>query len=289
VLLDYAGLLLGFAVLAAVFGLVEQRSRARGAPPWWRRRDVATDLAWWATVPLVARVVGALVLVAVAAAVVPASGRSVASLREEVAAGRFPDLGVLGLGPTLRAWPFAVQLVVGLLVSDLVGYGTHRLFHRRPLWSFHAVHHSSPRLDWVSAVRVHPLNEVLSRAALGSTLLLVGFDPRVFAVVAPLLTAYALLLHADVGWTYGPLRFVVASPAFHRWHHAADREAWGKNFAGLFSFVDVLFGTFHCPRDSRPRAIGAPSTRVPARFLAQLAYPVRRARPGERLAAEAAS
>ena len=35
----------------------------------------------------------------------------------------------------------------------------HRLLHRPLLWRFHAVHHSSTQVDWLSAVRVHPVND----------------------------------------------------------------------------------------------------------------------------------
>lgn len=282
------GIVVGFAVLAALFAVLEGRFRTRDRMPWWRRKDVRTDLAWWVATPFLSRATTLVAVAATVGVVVLATGRSVASIRAETAAGGFPDLGVLGLGPTLRAWPLAAQLFVGLLLVDLLGYGLHRAFHRRPLWPFHAVHHSSPRLDWLSSTRVHPLNELVTKAVEGSTLLLAGFDPRVFAVVTPFLTVYAILLHADVRWDFGPLRRVVASPVFHRWHHAADREAWDKNFAGLFAFWDVLFRTYHCPAGRLPEALGAPTEPVPGRFLAQLVHPFRRTPPGERLAADAA-
>lgn len=286
--LSPVGIVVGFAVLSTLFAVLEGLFRTRERRPWWRRKDVRTDLAWWVATPFLSRAMTLVALVVTVGIVVLSTGRSVASIRAETDAGGFPDLGVLGLGPTLRAWPLGVQVLVGLLLVDLLGYAMHRAFHRRPLWPLHAVHHSSPRLDWLSSIRVHPLNEVLTKTVEGSTLLLVGFDPRVFAVVTPLLTVYAILLHADVRWDFGPLRRVVASPLFHRWHHAADREAWDKNFAGLFAFWDVLFGTYHLPVGRLPEALGAPSEPVPARFLAQLVYPFRRAKPGERLAADAA-
>ena len=281
------GFAVGFLVLSAIFAVLEGRFGAHARTPWWRRPDRGTDLAWWVATPLLTRATTFLALAAVVVVFVVATGRTVAALRAELAAGGFPDLGVLGLGPTLRAWPLAVQVLAGLLVVDLLGYALHRGFHRRPLWPLHAVHHSSPRLDWLSSIRVHPLNQVLTKVVEGATLLLVGFDPRVFAIVTPFLTFYALLLHADVPWAFGPLRRVIASPRFHRWHHAADREAWGKNFAGLFAFWDILFGTYHLPVGVEPRALGAPTEPVPGRFVAQLAYPFRRAKAGERLAHDA--
>lgn len=277
--LSVLALLIGLAVLALVFGLVERR--ARGGP-WFaalRRPGRGTDLLWWVSGPFVSgpltRVgVGVVLLLGVALL-----GGSPAHWQREIAAGRFPDPSPFGLGALLRSLPFGVELLLGLFVADLLGYAQHRLFHRGRLWRFHAVHHASERLDWLAAARVHPVNELLGRLLQAVPLLLLGFDPRVFAVVAPLLTLYAVLLHADVRWTYGPLRYVIASPVFHRWHHSADREALDRNFAGFFPVIDLAFGTFHMPAGRLPERLGVRGERVPGGFLAQLAWPFRRAAP----------
>ncbi len=121
------------------------------------------------------------------------------------------------------------------------------------------------------------------------SLLLLGFDPLVFAVVAPVTTLYAILLHADVPWTFGPLRHVLASPVFHRWHHSSEPEARDKNFAGFLPLWDHLFGTFYMPAVDRPIAVGTPNDPVPAGFWKQLVYRFRKARAGERLAGRVAA
>ena len=264
---------LALAVLGVGFGLVERYLGRRGGPPWFRREGTATDLAYWFFTPLVARTITRIGVLVAACVVIAISGSSISAVRAEVAAGRYPDLSIFGLGSALRSWPIGWQIAAGFLVADFVGYGWHRAFHRRSLWPFHAVHHSSTRLDWLSSVRVHPVNDVVTRVGQSIPILLLGFDPRVFLLFAPFTTLYALLLHADVGWTYGPFRHVLASPAFHRWHHAADREAVNTNFAGLFPVFDVLFGTFRMPVGERPKALGIAGNPVPARFLASLAWP----------------
>ena len=68
------------------------------------------------------------------------------------------------------------------------------------------------------------------------------------AAYVPFLTVYALFLHANVGWSFGPLRYFIASPTFHRWHHTTQAEGLDTKFAGLFPFWDLLFGTFHMRR-----------------------------------------
>ena len=54
--------------------------------------------------------------------------------------------------------------------------------------------------------------------------------------------------HANLDWTFGPLRYVIASPVFHRWHHSADAASRETNYAPMFPVWDLMFGTFHMPR-----------------------------------------
>lgn len=272
------GILLALLALGVGFGLLERRFGPRPRRPWWKRPGTRTDVAWWMLAPLVTRTITRVVVVAGLVLAVLLAHGDVATLKAELAAGRLPDVSPLGLGARLRTWPFAVQLLVGLFVADLGGYASHRAFHGRRLWRFHAVHHSSERLDWLASVRVHPVNEILGRPIAALPLLLLGFEPAVFVLVAPFTTLYALLLHADVTWDFGPLRRVIASPAFHRWHHAADREARDRNFAGLFPVIDLAFGTFHLPKGRLPERLGVVGEPVPAGILAQLAWPFRRRR-----------
>src|SRR4030095_8565844 len=97
-----------------------------------------------------------------------------------------------------------------------------------------------------------------------------------FASVLPCLAVMALLLHADVSWSFGPLRYVIASPRFHRWHHTTEEEGLDKNFAGLFPFLDLIFGTFYMPPGREPFRFGVLHDDVPVGLAGQLAYPFRR-------------
>ena len=81
------------------------------------------------------------------------------------------------------------------------------------------------------------------------------------------------LVHANLNWTFGPFRYVLASPVFHRWHHSNDPAVRDKNFAPTFPVLDVLFGTFHMPPGRLPSGYGAEG--VPDSFLRQMAYPFR--------------
>ena len=69
-----------------------------------------------------------------------------------------------------------------------------------------------------------------------------------------------------------PLRHVLVSPEFHHWHHSSETAARDKNFAGLFSFYDVLFGSAYLPTGQHPKAFGVDHP-MPSSYLALLAYP----------------
>jgi sterol desaturase/sphingolipid hydroxylase (fatty acid hydroxylase superfamily) len=281
------GLAVAFVLLGALFALLESRFARAPAPLFFRRRDFRTDLAYWLFTPLVARSFTRVVVGVAVLAAVLASGGTVEALRADLAAGRVPELGWALGRETLRSLPFALQLALGLAVADFISYWMHRAFHAHPLWGLHAIHHSPPRLDWLSSVRLHPLNQAAMTVAQALPLLWLGFDPRVFAAVAPLLTFYAIFVHANVRFDFGPLRWLVATPRFHGWHHTSEAEGRDKNFAGLLPVWDLLFATYHMPAGRVPTEFGAGEEPVPAGIWRQLAYPWRRARAGDVLARDA--
>ena len=174
-----------------------------------------------------------------------------------------------------RGWlahlPALVQAGLIIVIVDVLQYWLHRAFHTKWLWPFHAVHHSPKDLDWTATWRIHPVNFVLYDTLAGVVTLLLGFSPLAFVIVAPFNFFTAALVHANLNWTFGPLRFVFASPVFHRWHHASDPAIHDKNFAPTFPVLDLMFGTFHMPKGQLPEAYGAEG--VPEDVLGQLAHP----------------
>lgn len=260
------GLFAVLLVLSALFRLVEAGFAANASQPKLRgRRGLRTDLAYWFMTPFLTRSVSqvglALILVAI-------YRRDVAGIQQMLAERQ----------TLLTAQPAALQALEMLLVGDLIGYLVHRAFHRGRLWRFHAIHHSSKDLDWLSSVRVHPVNTSLARWIQAGVLLLLGFSPLAVAAYVPFLTLYAIFLHANVSFGFGPLGAVVASPKFHRWHHTSKADGLDRNYAGLFPFIDRLFGTYYMPAERLPTRFGVDGGDVPEGFLDQLAYPFRRGR-----------
>ncbi|MCX5662097.1 MAG: sterol desaturase family protein [Planctomycetota bacterium] len=262
----YLGLLIVLPLLGLVFSLLARRWPAAPGQAVFRRLW-RTDLAYWLLSPVLARGATHAALVVVLVPLVLLLYRTL------------DDAQLTGFGP-LAAQPLALQAIEVLLLGDFAGYWSHRLFHRRRLWRFHAVHHSAEELDWLASARVHPLNEIISRVLAAVPLVSLGFHPKVLAGYAPFLTFYAVFLHANLRWDFGPLRAVLASPAFHRWHHSREPEARDKNFAGFFPVWDVIFGTYHLPRGRWPVDLGVDDA-VPAGIWRQLAFPFQAKPPTE--------
>jgi sterol desaturase/sphingolipid hydroxylase (fatty acid hydroxylase superfamily) len=263
------GLVIGFVILFAVFRLLEfLRPKPKRLPVL--RQGLLTDICYWAFTPLVTRVTTrASVTVAVVVVALLLYGRLD---RDEILAGYGP----------LAQLPIWVQAILMLIVGDFIGYWMHRWFHGARLWRFHAIHHSSVELDWLSSVRLHPVNDALMRIAGAVPLLLAGFAPLALVAITPVLTLFAILVHANLDWDWGPLRSVIVSPRFHRWHHTDETEARDRNFAGLLPLWDILFGTYYMPAGKLPSRFGT-QTPVPAGLLGQLWFPFSR---GSRAEAE---
>ena len=258
-------LVIGLLVLSAGFWLLE---RAQKKSPEQRRTliQTRTDLAYWFFTPLVTRFVTRLALGLTFLMFALWEGVSFDEMRQAALTRRT-------WASSLSPW---IQVPLILLLADLLAYWSHRLFHGRLLWRFHAIHHSSKTVDWLSSVRLHPVNDIVSRIVQVLPLYWMGFNGVILAGFVPFLTLYALLLHANVNWTYGPLRYAFASPAFHRWHHTKEDEGLNKNFSGLFPFIDVIFGTFYMPPERQPQHFGIRNDDVPEGLLRQLAHPFRR-------------
>jgi sterol desaturase/sphingolipid hydroxylase (fatty acid hydroxylase superfamily) len=250
--------------LAAMFTILTAFFACNPGRPWWRKRELVTDLCYWFVIPLFARYLRIGLLVVGAALLFGIYG-----------AKELVDFYENGHGP-LAQLPLWAQVVIFLVVSDLLLYWIHRGFHGAKLWKYHAVHHSSEDLDWISAWRFHPINIFLGSVAVDVALLLAGITPEVLVFIAPFTTAQSAFVHANLKWTLGPFKYVLAGPVFHRWHHTAAERGGSKNFAATFPILDLMFGTFYMPAKELPDRYGIADRDFPAGFGKQLLYPFKR-------------
>src|SRR5258708_3603869 len=249
--------------LALVFSVVSHFWACNPGKPWWRKRELATDICYWFLVPLFARVFRIGLLVVLAAAVF--------DIRDADQLIAFYDNGH---GP-LSALPPWLQAVLFMGLADFMMYWLHRMFHGGGFWKYHAIHHSSEDVDWISAARFHPVNLVLGTIGVDVILLLAGISPNVMLWVRPFNTFHSAFVHANLSWALCPFRYVLATPVFHRWHHTSLEEGGNTNFAGTFPVWDILFGTFRMPEDRLPDNYGVDDQAIPSEIGGPLAYPFR--------------
>jgi sterol desaturase/sphingolipid hydroxylase (fatty acid hydroxylase superfamily) len=249
------GIVVGLVVLAIIFIPLERlfavRPRQVLRPGW--RTDVVHYLINGAALK-----VGLVISVAV-----------VGTLLREFVPGPFRA--------AIAASPGWVQIVAALSITTVGGYAGHRAAHEVPLlWRFHRVHHSVRQMDWLAANHLHPLDQIFIRSAAVLPLYALGFGRISLGAFVILTTLQAVFVHANVRLTFGPLRWVIATPQFHHWHHAREPLAYNSNYAGEFPAVDALFGTLYLPAHRWPARYGVDDNE-PTSYLRQLVWPLRTA------------
>jgi sterol desaturase/sphingolipid hydroxylase (fatty acid hydroxylase superfamily) len=247
---------LGFTLLSFLFTPCNPGHR------WWRNPELGTDLTYFFVMPLVGRYASLFFLFVALGALL---GFGVSAPDELIGVGRGP----------LKELSFWQQVVVYVVLQELMLYWSHRAFHTARLWRYHAIHHSPEHLDWVSGRRFHPIDFALHSALPDFVCIALGIAPEVFLLMAPFNVWHSALVHANLNWTFGPFRHVLASPVFHRWHHTDPARGGQKNFAPTFPFVDLIFGTFYMPRGVLPDRYGIDDTNFPKHIGLQLLYPFR--------------
>jgi sterol desaturase/sphingolipid hydroxylase (fatty acid hydroxylase superfamily) len=141
-------------------------------------------------------------------------------------------------------------ILIAVVVGDFCDYVTHRLMHTRWGWPCHAAHHTDTHVNAFTTFRVHTFESffmTLSYLVVMTWMQL----PELFPVVLLALACHNMYVHLNLDWGHGPLRYLIASPKFHRWHHADVPEAQGKNLANVIPLYDVIFGTYYLPGPCR--------------------------------------
>ena len=179
----------------------------------------------------------------------------------------------------IRALPVWLQFLLAVLAADLAQAVLHRAYHRTPwLWRFHAVHHSTRRMDWLAGSRMHLLEIVLTRSIVLMPLVVLGFAPAAINAYVILVGLQAVLAHANLRLDFGWLENVLVTPRYHHWHHARQADYVDANYAIHLPLVDMLMGTFRLPpRGQWPVEYGVMKPEsVPRGFWAQALMPMSR-------------
>jgi len=257
-------LLIVYVGLAALGPLAGWLERPAGPPA----RSVRLDALYWLVTPIFTGVLtrGLVVALAIAGLLLTGATPSIPDALEQLSA-RDP----IGL----RRLPAPALGLAAFLLLDVLSYASHRLRHAIPaLRALHAVHHAPADLDWRAAARMHPLDDLVDNGCVFFPLIALGVPPALVLLAGPLLLLHTIHLHARMAVPLGPLDRVIASPGFHRAHHAVEGRL--GNFGGVLSVWDHLLGTARAPDLDVPT--GLPSTAaLPETLLGQLVVPILRA------------
>ncbi len=176
----------------------------------------------------------------------------------------------------VQALPTWVQVILLIVCADFVLYWTHRFFHEKPrLWKFHAVHHSVEHMDWLAGSRNHLVQTFADRCLVMVPLYLLGTDKAALDIYVSFAAIQAVLIHANFGVPFGPLKYLLVTPQFHHWHHSSQKPAIDTNYSVHTPLFDRLFGTYHMPDKHWPAHYGTTKP-LPRSFWGQLWYPFKK-------------
>ncbi|MCC6426611.1 MAG: sterol desaturase family protein [Phycisphaerales bacterium] len=224
------------------------------------RKEIANDLGYY----FLNSLVPAMILSVPAAALAWAVHRVI------------PD-GFLAWAGSLPLW---ARIVIGLVAGEVGYYWGHRLSHEIPfLWRFHAIHHSAEQMDFLVNTRAHPLDMVFSRFCGLVPVYALGLGgpagpsgSTVPVIVTLISTTWGFFIHSNVRWRFGPLEWLISTPAFHHWHHTLDGPV-NRNYSSTLPWIDWIFRTHHMPRNQWPKSYGI-EDRLPESLAGQLIYPL---------------
>lgn len=147
--------------------------------------------------------------------------------------------------------------LIVFIVLDFAGYAVHALNHRvNFFWNAHIIHHSSEEFNLACALRQSVSVFVKLFVILLLPAALLGIDPKVIAIVAPLHLFAQFWYHTQHIGKMGFLEKIIVTPSHHRVHHAINAEYMDKNYGQIFIVWDKLFGTFQEELENVPAVYG---------------------------------
>lgn len=180
-------------------------------------------------------------------------------------------VAITGLWPhALPAW---TQMSLMMLIGDFFHYWLHRAAHElRPLWKFHAVHHSVNKMYWLNVGRFHPVDKSLQFLCDGLPFILLGVSEQVMALYFVVYSIKGFFQHSNVDVRLGLFNYLISGPELHRWHHSRSVAESNRNYGNNLIIWDIVFGTYFLPKQ---RSVGALGLRhdYPGGFLGQLKAP----------------
>ena len=183
--------------------------------------------------------VGMLVLSSVSLRVLfPAAAVGTALWAESQGFGIFHQLDV----------PLWLAAIIVIVVLDFAVWLEHLLSHKIPiLWRIHRVHHADTGFDVTTALRLHPLEIVLSMLWKAAIVVALGAPPWSVLIFEVVLNGAAMFNHANIRLPDRIdriARLLVVTPDMHRIHHSTDRRETDSNYGFNLAIWDRIFATY---------------------------------------------
>jgi len=175
---------------------------------------------------------------------------------------------------------FLLALIL-FVVIDFLAYWLHYLNHRIPfLWSFHILHHSPRKLDWLSGTRAYWVDGLLSSLIPSFVLIFIDVSEEGLTLLALWDTQVQFFTHSNIRLRLGPLERILNNTHAHWWHHDIHcHHRYGQNFGQYTVIWDKLFKTYYVEKDY-PEKLGlSEEINYPQSILGRFFYPFQRLIP----------
>tara|TARA_B110000503_G_C7124154_1_gene403809 strand:+ start:396 stop:1487 length:1092 start_codon:yes stop_codon:yes gene_type:complete len=150
----------------------------------------------------------------------------------------------------------ALTWIFALILYDFCYYWVHRAGHEVNLfWASHITHHSSEEFNLSTAMRSSS-TAFYFKWIFFVPLALLGIPLQVFLVVALVDSAYQFWVHTQLVNRLGLAEKFLVTPSIHRVHHGQNDYCIDKNYGGIFSVWDQMFGTFAIEKVDEPVVFG---------------------------------
>lgn len=178
--------------------------------------------------------------------------------------------------PYIQAQPIWLQFIELLIVVDFTTYWLHRAMHEVDfLWRFHAIHHSTEQMDWLASSRLHVVEVLMTRFLATLPIFLLGFHTSAVFAYLVFISFHAIFIHANVRFRFPYLRWLIATPEFHHWHHSSEKPAIDKNYAAFIPLYDVIFKSIYMP-NHLASVYGTVGYKIPNSFIKQFTWPFKK-------------
>ena len=155
----------------------------------------------------------------------------------------------IGLWPKLVSVPFAVKLIIGLMVLDLVGawlihWTEHKVYF---MWRFHVIHHSDEHVDTTTSLRHHPGESVFRAIFTCLAVIIMGAPIWLVMLYQSMSAIFSQFNHANLRLPPKVDKFfswIFVTPGMHRIHHHYQQPYSDRNYGNIFSIWDRITGNY---------------------------------------------